>query len=100
MATLHSLSINLSKIDKDKIIQGKKGKYLDITVAIQDQKDEYGNNVKAWHSQSKQEVGNKEEKQYLGNGRVFWTDDPKPTQPTPEDYPTQNTPTQSNDLPF
>ena len=39
-----NLSINLDKIDKTKIIAGKKGKYLNLTVgANRDGEDQYGN---------------------------------------------------------
>ena len=43
MATILNTSIDLTKIPKNKIIDGKKGKYLPITVTINDELDNYGN---------------------------------------------------------
>ena len=43
MASLITASINLSKIDKSKIIEGKKGQYLPITISLNDDLDQFGN---------------------------------------------------------
>ena len=43
MAGIVKASINLNAIPKDKIIQGKKGKYLPITITINDEIDNFGN---------------------------------------------------------
>ena len=40
MASIIKTSINLSAIDKDKIIIGKKGKYLPITITLNDELDQ------------------------------------------------------------
>ena len=73
MSHLINLSINLSKIDKSKIINGEKGKYLNLTISINDEKDNYHNDVSCWENQSKDERDNKTPKNYLGNGRVIWS---------------------------
>ena len=39
-----SLKIDVSKIDKDNLFKGGKGTYLDATLILNDQPDEYGNN--------------------------------------------------------
>jgi hypothetical protein len=75
MAKLINLSINLPKIDKTKIISGEKGKYLNLTIAVNDEKDKYDNDVSAWQGQTEQERKDKKDKNYLGNGKVFWTND-------------------------
>ena len=36
-------SINLSKIDKAKIIAGAKGSYLNVRIIVKDELDQYGN---------------------------------------------------------
>jgi hypothetical protein len=36
-------SINLSKIDKAKIISGAKGSYLNVSIMVKDELDQYGN---------------------------------------------------------
>lgn len=68
-----NVSINLSKIDKSKIINGKKGKYANLTIYVDDEKDQYGNDVTAIQSQDKEEREVKKDKIYLGNGRVVFT---------------------------
>ena len=43
MASIIKASINLSNVPKDKIITGKKGKYLPITITVNDDLDQFGN---------------------------------------------------------
>lgn len=73
MALLANIKIDVTKIDKSRLFQGKKGTYLDLIIAINDEKDNYDNDVSAWESQTKEERENKNQKNYLGNGKVFWT---------------------------
>jgi hypothetical protein len=75
MAQLISASIDVSKISKGKLIEGAKGKYLNITISINDEVDQYGNQVGIYESQSKEERDAKEKKNYLGNGKITWTSD-------------------------
>jgi len=75
MAKLISLKIDVSKIDKTKLFKGEKGTYLDLTVSVNDEPDNYGNDVAAWQGQTKEEVSAKAQKTYLGNGKVFWSND-------------------------
>ena len=42
MATILNTSINLSKIPKEEIIDGKKGKYIPVTITINDDIDQFG----------------------------------------------------------
>ena len=44
MASIIKTSINLDSIPKDKIIMGKKGKYLPLTITLNDEVDQFGNN--------------------------------------------------------
>lgn len=74
MSALVSVSLNLAKVPKDKVIDGKKGKYLNVTVSINDETDQYGNNAAIYVSQDKEEREAKADRTYLGNGRVVWTD--------------------------
>jgi len=72
MSSIINVSINLDKIDKTKIIEGKKGKYLNLTVgANRDGEDQYGNTHYVAISQSKEEREAKAPKVYLGNGKEF-----------------------------
>ncbi len=87
-----NLSINLEKIDKTKIIEGKKGKYLNVTIARnKDGEDQYGNTHYAFISQTKEERTSGGDKTYLGNGKEF-VFDKTPTTATTEDS--------GSDLPF
>ena len=101
MAIILKTSINLSDIPKDKIIDGKKGKYLPLTITINDEKDKFGNDGPVTVAQSKEEREAKEAKTYLGNVQVVWTNGSVP-QPTPRDgQPTQQSaPVANDDLPF
>ena len=71
MAGIIKGSINLSEIPKDKIIEGKKGKYLPISITINDEVDQFGNFGPIIVDQSKEERDAKVAKKYLGNVRVF-----------------------------
>lgn len=75
MSTIISASIDLAKIDKTTIVEGKNGaKYVNFTVAVNDETNDWGKNVSVYHSQSKEQRDNKEQRQYVGNGKVVWTD--------------------------
>lgn len=85
MSSLISVSIDLTKIDKSKIIEGKKGgKYLNVTISVNDEPDKYGNNVSLWNGQTKEEREAKKDRLFLGNGKVIWSSD-KPQDETPSD---------------
>ena len=73
MASIIKTSINLNEIPKDKIINGKKGKYLPITITLNDEVDQFGNQGPVVVEQSKEEREAKTPKTYLGNCRVVWT---------------------------
>ena len=71
MAGLISVSLDLSKIDKTKV---KDGKYLNAVIAIGDETNQYGQNASMYISQSKEEREAKEVRTYIGNGKVVWND--------------------------
>ena len=73
MASIIKTSIDLTKIPKDKIIDGKKGKYLPVTITLNDEVDQFGNQGPVIVSQSKEERETKTDKVYLGNVQVVWT---------------------------
>ena len=73
MASIIATSIDLTKIPKDKIIEGKKGKYLPITITLNDELDQFGNNGPVTVQQTKDERDAKTAKVYLGNAKVSWT---------------------------
>lgn len=68
-----SASIDLAKLDKSKIVEGKNGgKYYNVTLFVGDEKDKYGIDVSVSDKQEKEEIAAKAPKKYLGNGRVIW----------------------------
>lgn len=75
MAVLATIKIDLSKIDKSKIFTGKNGaKYYDLQISINDQDDNYGQNIQVTNPQTQEQRQAKEPRTFLGNGKVFWTD--------------------------
>ena len=89
MASIIATSINLNKIPKDKIVEGKKGKYLPITITLNDELDNYGNNGPVCVQQTKEERDAKMQKQYLGNVKVVWTNGENVTTAAREGTPQQ-----------
>lgn len=74
MSTLINASIRVDKLPKEKFVKGKDGAvYYNLTIAVNDD-TRYGNNVSIMDAQTKEERDAKKPKDYLGNGRVFWTD--------------------------
>ena len=73
MASIIRTSINLSEIPKDKIFVGKKGKNLPITITLNDEPDQFGNQGPVVVEQTKEEREAKASKTYLGNVKVVWT---------------------------
>ena len=73
MASIISGSIDLTKIDKSKIYEGKKGKYYPVTVVVNDEVGQYGDSGYIMTEQTKDERDAKAQKQYLGNVKVIWT---------------------------
>jgi hypothetical protein len=74
MASIIQASINLSEIPKGKIIDGKKGKYLPLTITLNNDPDNFGNQGPITVAQTKEERESKAAKVYLGNVKVVWTD--------------------------
>ena len=105
MASIIKTSINLNNIPKDKIFVGKKGKYLPITITLNDELDQFGNQGPVVVEQTKEEREAKEPKTYLGNVKVVWTNGKFPekipfeqSQGQPQNVqPTQGV---SEDVPF
>ena len=74
MSTLIVGSIRVDKLPKEKFIKGKDGAvYYNLTISVGDE-TRYGNNVSFTDSQTKEERDAKVAKNFLGNGKVVWTD--------------------------
>ena len=105
MASIINASINLNNIDKTKIIDGKKGKYLPITIVLNDEPYQFGNQGPITIAQSKDERTAKAAKTYLGNVKVIWTNGDNVAAAPRDDQQSQQAPAQSlspqeDDLPF
>ena len=106
MASIIKTSIDLTKIDKSKIIEGKKGKYLPITITLNDEVDQFGNQGPVIISQSKEEREMKTDKIYLGNVQVVWTNGenvntaPREGEPEKSNVATLQSIAKEDDLPF
>ena len=107
MAGIVKTSINLDKIPKEKIVKGKKGRYLPISITINDEPDQFGNQGPVCVDQTKEEREAKSDKTYLGNVKVVWTNGtnvevaPRDAQPQAAAAPQPKAaPQVEDDLPF
>lgn len=75
MSSIINLSIRVDKLPKEKFVKGKDGAvYYNCTLNINDEANQWGQNVSLSDSQTKEEREAKKTKNYLGNGNVVWTD--------------------------
>lgn len=98
MSAIIQMSIDLSKIDKSKL---KDGKYLNVNISVNDE-TRYDNNVSMCYSQSKEEREAGAKKVYFANGRVVWTDSviKVAEKNTQNDIPAGNVTSENDNLPF
>lgn len=79
MSKMYTGSIDLKKIDKSKVVTTDKNgkpfengaKYLNVVVWINDEADQYGNNVSIQVSQSKEEREQGVKATYIGNAKEY-----------------------------
>ena len=75
MSALINVSLRVDKLPKEKFVSGKDGAvYYNFTIGVNDESNQYGQNVSLTDSQTKEEREAKKPKTYLGNGNVVWTD--------------------------
>lgn len=84
---------------------GNDGKGISITVSINDESNQWGQNVSSYVSQSKEQRDAGKEKFYVGNGRVFWENGKivkgqKPEEQQESTPPADSPDEGSGDLPF
>jgi hypothetical protein len=70
MSAIIQMSIDVTKIDKSKL---KDGKYLNVSISVNNE-TKFDNNVSMCYNQSKEERESGAKKTYFANGRVIWTD--------------------------
>ena len=55
-------------------IKNAQGGYDKYTMSVNDKQDDYGNNASIFVAQSKEDRESKVKKNFVGNGKVAWTD--------------------------
>lgn len=103
MSKILSISIDVTKIDKSKIVSLDKNmqpfknnaKYLSVDVVLNDEVNQYGQDCYICLSQTKEEREAKVPKVYLGNGKTVWS-----SEPTIVHAAVVVPPTADDDLPF
>ena len=96
-------SINLSKIDKAKIIAGAKGSYLNVRIIVKDEIDQYGNIGFISQNTNKEEREQGIKGTILGNIKDLPGKSPAPVQHYSEELSNKIPPPVVNladDLPF
>jgi CRISPR/Cas system Type II protein with McrA/HNH and RuvC-like nuclease domain len=75
MASLNSIYIKKETLKTLYQTLEKKGdKGIEITISINEETNNYGQNLSAFVSQSKEQRLAKNPRFYVGNGKCFWTD--------------------------
>ena len=74
MSAIVNFNLDLSKLPKEHMVKGKKGTYINLTLSINDQTNKFGSNASVTLAQSKEDREAKQDKVYVGNGKVVWTD--------------------------
>ena len=75
MSSLNSIYIKTETLKTLFQTLDKKGeKGIEITLSINDEVNDYDQNISAYVSQSKEEREAKKQRFYVGNGKTFWTD--------------------------
>lgn len=106
MSTLISGYITLEKLEQIAATVKKKGeKGFKFTASVNDQIDQYKNNVQFFAEQTPEQRTAKSPKFFFGNGKVFWTDGKPPVTAksleVPEIAPANiATTSEPDDLPF
>jgi len=83
-----NIKIDVTKLDKDRLYQGKKGKYADLKAFIDtEQVGEYGDNGTVSQSTSKEERDNGVKMPVCGNVRVFYKQESESKETPQPDHP-------------
>lgn len=94
-----TVSIDLSKVPKEQIVEKNGKKYLNIVVDNRKEADQYGNTHTVYMSQTKEDRTNKVPKTYIGNGKEY-TFNQQPAAQQPVYNYDHNNPPVDDDLPF
>ena len=103
MSSLSSLYIKKETLQTLISVIEKKGeKGVELTVSINDETNQWGQNLTSFVSQSKEQREAKKDRFYVGNGKVFWTDGNIKVADKPEqnNLPPSESIGDDSDLPF
>jgi len=56
------------------VVTKKEERGISLTLSINDDSNDYGQNISSYVTQTKEQREAKKDKFYVGNGKVFWTD--------------------------
>ena len=76
MSKLVGISINADKIAelaKEKGFQGKSGTWVNLTMSLNDDPDQYGKHASIYEEQTADERAAKTPKIFVGSGKTFWS---------------------------
>ena len=94
-----NIKIDVTKIDKNRIFNGEKGKYIDLTTFVNlDEQDQYGQNGFISQSVSKEEKEQGVQTPILGNCKVFYKEQAQ--QDKPDQGYMKAQPIPDDDIPF
>ncbi len=96
MALILNHYIDLTKVDKTKL---KKGKFLEVTTYVDDT-TKYGTNASTWEAMTKEQRDAGTKRNYVGNGKVTWTDGVAVVAEKEDVKPKAAAPVADEDLPF
>jgi hypothetical protein len=75
MASLNTIYIKAEVLKVLADTVAKKGdKGVELTISLSDEANQYGQNVSAYVSQTKEQREAKTPRYYVGNGKTYWTD--------------------------
>ena len=75
MSSLNSLYFKKEALEVLlKTVNAKGEKGVEITVSINDDTNDYGQNISAYVAQSKEQREAKKQRYFVANGKTFWTD--------------------------
>lgn len=102
MASLNEIFIKKETLETLLSVLSKKtgdeAKGIKVTISLSDEAKNFGQNVSAYISQTKEQREEKKPIFYIGNGKTFWTKGETPIPQKQENFPT--TPKETTGLPF
>lgn len=102
MAVIANTWIKRETIEKlaESFKQNPEKKGIGVDIFIQNETNDWGQNVSMALSQTKEQREAKEKRWYVGNGEVKWLDDNGASLPDKKEEASNASTTESDDLPF